>query len=341
MRVIITGANGFIGSHITEYLVKKNIEVICLVRKKSNLNNIKDLKVKLIYGDITIYDDLEKKLKNAECIIHIAGLASDWGAYKDFYDINVNGTLNVLKAGYRNDIKNFILTSTNSVYGEENCYKKKNESSDLNSHYKYFLNCFFPSAMNYYRDTKKEAKIKSTEYAIRHGLNITFIEPVWVYGEREFSSGFYDYIKSAEKMPIMPGNRKNKFHIIYAGDLARAYYNVLTKKLKGINSFIIGNEKIEYMYRICDIFCKEAGIKNIMRLPKFLFYPIGFISELFYTIFKIKHPPLLTRSRVNMFYDNIEYSTDKAYSILGFKSETGINEGIKKTVEWYKNNNFI
>lgn len=341
MKVLITGGNGFIGSHVVDYFLSKKINVSCLVRPNSNLDNLNGKNVNLIYGDIRDYDSIEDKINSHTYVIHIAGYAKDWGDYETFYQTNVVGTMNILKACYNNKIPDILITSSCSVYGEENSNLKKNEESICNSHYKYFLDNIFPCKMNYYRDTKRLAKIAAMKFAEEKNLNVTFIEPVWVYGEREFNTGFYEYLYSAKSMPFFPGSKKNKFHVIYVKDLVKAYYLSFQKKLKGMNSFLIGNEKIEFMNRIYTLFCNEAGIKKPLNIPKLIIYPIAFIIELFYTLLNIKSTPILTRGRVNMFYDNIEYSIDKSKNILKFKQEFTLEEGIKKTVAWYKANNYI
>ena len=341
-KIIITGANGFIGSHVTDIFCKNRYKVGCYVRKNSNLQRIKHLDIKMHYGDIREELKLSEAFQGYDGVIHIAALVSDWGEYKDFYEINVNGTMNVLGTCKKNNIRNIILTGSCSVYGEENNENIKNENSPLNSHYKYFLDNLFPSKMNYYRDTKRIAKEKAIKYAKDNNLNVTFIEPVWVFGEGEFNTGFYEYLKTAKtKLSFLPGTENNNFHVIYVKDLARSYLLALQKKLKGINCFLIGNNKVEKMNNIYKIFCREAGFKKPMNLSKWLVYPIGFILELFYILFNFKKPPILSRSRVNMFFDNIEYSTKKAKEVLGFENHFGLEDAIKKTVNWYKQNNFI
>ncbi len=341
MRVLITGGNGFIGSHVVDYFLSKKINISCLVREYSNLDNLKDKNVNLIYGDIRNYDSIKDKIKNFNYIIHIAAFSKDWGNYDIFYETNVTGTVNILKACHKNRISDILITSSCSVYGEESSNLIKNEESSYDSHYKYFLDNIFPSKMNYYRDTKKLAKLEAIKFAEQNNLNVIFIEPVWVYGEREFNTGFYEYLKIAKSLPFFLGSKKNKFHIICVKDLARAYFLAFQKKLKGINSFLIGNEKTEYMNKIYTLFCKEAGFKKPLNIPKAVIYPVAFILELFYTLFDIKTSPILTRSRVNMFYDNIGYSIEKAKNILKYKQEITLEEGIKRTVAWYKTNNYI
>jgi nucleoside-diphosphate-sugar epimerase len=341
-KVLITGATSFIGSHVAEAFCAKGLSVGCLVRPDSDLENIKGLPVQLVYGDITDEKSLVEAFQGYDWVIHMAALAKDWGGYQKFYRVNVEGTLNVLRACLKNDIKNVIITSSISVYGEENSRQIKSEDSPHQAHYHYFLDKIFPCQMNYYRDTKALAKEEAMAFAKEQGLNLTIIEPVWVYGEREFNTGFFDYLKTAKsRMPILPGSKANKFHVIYVKDLARAYYFAFQHRLSGINSLIIGNKETEKMDRIYALFCEKAKIKKPLIAPKFIFYPIGFLMELIYTVFRVKKAPLLTRGRVNMFYDNIQYSTKKAEKIIDFTSEYSLEAGIERTVKWYQERKLI
>lgn len=341
-KVLITGATGFIGSHVAETFCDKGVAVGCLVRRESSLANIQDLPVQLEYGDILDPESLIRACKGYGALIHIAAYARDWGAYETFYRVNVEGTLNVLRSCLASGIRHVILTSSVSVYGEEDCREIKNEDSPWASHYPYFLDALFPCKMNYYRDTKALAKEEAIKFAEKWGLHLTILEPVWVYGEREFHTGFFDYLKTAQSgLPILPGSKRNHFPVIYVKDLARAYYLAFLHGLPGVHSMIIGNREEEKMDRIYTLFCAKAGVKKPGNGPKFIFYPLGFILELWYTLFGGKKAPLLTRGRVNMFYDNIRYATGKAEELLGFVNEYGLEEGMERTVHWYRSRNLL
>ncbi len=340
--VFITGGTGFIGSHIVEEFCRQGIEVACLVRPTSNLDYLEELPVNLVEGDVRNYSSIRKAVAGCDWIIHNAAYAADWGSYDQFYATNVEGTLNLLRAGVENNIKNIILTSSISVYGEEDSDQIKDESCAYNAHYDYFLDNLVPCKMNYYRDTKAQAEKEAIDYAQKQELNLTVLQPVWVYGEREFNTGFFEYLQTVKTgIPGLPGSKQNKFHVIYVRDLARAYYLTFKKELTGINSFIIGNQEAELMERIYTLFVEQAGLRKPCNLPKWLVYPLGFSLELIYTILNSKHPPILTRGRVNMFYDNLEFSTAKAQEVLGFKQQYSLKEGIKNTVDWYQEHGFL
>lgn len=185
--------------------------------------------------------------------------------------------------------------------------------------------------------TKEAVKIAS-----EHNLNLTIPEPVWVYGEGEFSSGFYEYMKSVKDgMFVVPGSKKNKFHVVYSADCARAFFLAYEKKLKGIERILIGNKEPALMRDIFSYFITDAGLKQPLLIPKWIVYPVALILELIHTVVNIKSSPLLSRGRVNMFYDTIEYSVKKAEKLLGFKNRYSLEEGIHRTVRWYKEHNFI
>lgn len=341
-KVLITGATGFIGSHVAETFCTQRVTTGCLVRKESSLVNLQGLPVKLEYGDMRNPKSLRKALKGYSSVIHLAAWAHDWGAYETFYQVNVEGTLNLLGAAVENNIRHVIITSSVSVYGEENSFYIKDENSPDKSHYPYFLDQLFPCKMNYYRDTKAVAKEKAIAFAKEQGLNLTILEPVWVYGEREFNTGFLEYLKTVKTgIPFLPGSKKNKFHCIYVKDLARAYYLAFQKKLPGVESIIIGCKEAEKMEKIYTLFSEKAGLRKPKNLAKFLVYPAGFSLELLSTLFCSKNAPLLTRGRVNMFYDNIEYDTRKAERLLGFRAEYSLEEGIERTVNWYREQKLI
>lgn len=341
-KIIITGGNGFIGSHIVEAFCRHGHDITCLVRPTADVTALNDLPVKIIFGDITDYSALESHFHGFDRLIHNGALARDWGALEDFRRTNVEGVDNILRAAAANGISDIIMTGTISSYGEEDYPGIKDENSPFKPHYPYFLHRIFPSAMNYYRESKTEGVRRAMRFAEEKGLNLTILEPVWVYGERELHSGFYEYIKSAKAgLPVTPGTKRNKFHVIYAGDLAEAYVRAHERKLQGVHRLIIGNPRADSHDEIMTLFCREAGVRKPKNVPKWVVYPIGFVLELLWTIFRISCPPLLTRARVNMFYDSIEYSGEKARHLLGEFCHHDLRAGIGRTVQWYRDNNYL
>jgi nucleoside-diphosphate-sugar epimerase len=341
-KVILTGSSGFIGSHIAEYFCGKGVNPVCLVRRESNTDFLRTLPVDIVYGDITDPADVLQACDGGGCVIHTAAKVSDWGAYDDFYRVNVGGALNVMDAAIKAGIRDVIITGSNSCYGEESSREIKTEASPYRSHYNYFLDRRFPSALNFYRDTKALANQAARERAVQHNVNLTIIEPVWVYGEREYHTGYYEYLKTVRSgIPVFPGSQKNKFHTIYCRNLAKIYYLAYEARFPGVNTFIACDSTAEYQWVLLGMFCREAGLKMPYMIPKQLVYPLAFMMELAATLFRATHSPMLTRAKVNIFYDNIEYSSEKARTMLKYQPDYTREESIRKTVAWYIDNHLL
>ena len=341
-RVLITGGNGFTGSHIVRELLDQGSSVTCLVRRGSNRSNLDGLPVRLVEGDITDVNHLVSLLNGFHAIIHNAALVNDWSKREAMLTVNVDGTMNVLEASRANRIKHIILTGTISSYGETHSLRQRDESWPDNPHYPYLFDRVFPCRMNHYRDSKALATVKAVSFAREHHLNLTVLEPAFVYGEREFSTGFYEYVKAArDGIPVAPGNRKNRFPVIYAGDLAKGYAAAVRKKLPGIHRIVLSNPVNERMNRILELYCRFAGVRKPFPLPKWLLYGPAMLLELLYTVSGSSHPPVLTRGRVNMFTDNLEFSSQKARQLLDVTASTPLEEGIGKTVDWYSANGYL
>jgi nucleoside-diphosphate-sugar epimerase len=316
--------------------------VVILARAGSKLDHARSLGAEIRTGDLLDPESLNRAAEGCDQIIHTAALASDWAMWEDFCAANVQGTLNVLEVCKLSRIQHAVLTGSISSYGEEDCVTPKDELSPYRSHYPYFLDRIFPSRLNYYRDSKALATRKAIEFAQEHALSITILEPAWVYGEREFRTGFYSYVKAVkEGLRWMPGCKQNLFHVIYAKDVARAYVMAARSRLPGVERIIIGNPRPEFMHRILDLFCREAGTAAPRFLPRWVAYPAGFCLEIISTLLRASEAPLLTRGRVNMFYDSIAYSAQKAKHLLGFEAEFSIEQGIQQTVTWYKANQLL
>ncbi|HOH79399.1 MAG TPA: NAD-dependent epimerase/dehydratase family protein [Candidatus Cloacimonadota bacterium] len=341
-KLLLTGASGLVGSHIAELFAHEGIPFKCLVRPQSDVSFLKQLQAETVEGDITSISSVQNALDGVDCVIHAAGKASDWGRYRDFYTANVVGTMNVLRACKEAGIANIIITGSISSYGEEDSQVIKNEDSPHKSHYPYFLDGLFPSAMNYYRDSKALLSQRAAHYAAEHKLNLSILEPAWVYGEREFNSGFFEYVKAVESgLRYAPGSKRNLFHVIYAPDLAQAYLRAYRKQLPGVHRIIIASPKAHRLNDIHSLFCRAAGLPPPKLLPKFLVYPIGLGMELLATLLSRKEPPLLTRSRVNMMYDNIAFSGERARQLLGWEATTALEDGIRQSVDWYTQNGLL
>ncbi|MFH1542420.1 MAG: NAD-dependent epimerase/dehydratase family protein [bacterium] len=336
-KVFVTGATGFIGSHLVDQLVAAGYQVTVLVRKNSDLTFLPLEKIICCEGELRDPQSLEQAMKGHEAVFHLAAKVTDWGDKKDFYTVNVQGTINVIEAARRNQIKNIMFVGTAGVLGEENCPLPKPENAPYKPRLNYFLSNIFPSAMNYYRESKMEAEKEAIKLAQEYQLNLTVIRPVWVYGLREFQAGPFEYCQSLlHGLRFVPMGKNNRYQVIFVKDLAKAILATFQQNLSGLNIFNVGNVEILTARQFFGLFARLSLKKEPYYLPEWLFFPAGVVLELLAKLFRAKKPFILTRARVKMFYCHNVFDVSRIKQVVGFVASTPLAEGVNETIKWWQ-----
>ncbi|MBI4706816.1 MAG: NAD(P)-dependent oxidoreductase [Candidatus Omnitrophica bacterium] len=342
MKILVTGGTGFIGSHIVKQLVKLKHDVTVCCRKTSPLKFLPLKKIKICHADIRDYAQVKKITSGFDIIYHTAALASDWGRKSDFFKTNVEGTENILKAGFNNGINNFILLSSCAVLGEEDQLSPKDELSPYNPRQSYPLSFLLESNMNYYRISKTLAETEATNFCRDKAVNLTIIRAPWVYGPREFHAGPYIFSKAVQEgYAIMPFNGNKLFHLVYVEDLAKNMASLAEKMPKGTNIFIIADNKPLILKEFLGSFCSALKLKLPYSLPEIFFMPVGIFLEFLYKALKINKSPFLNRARVKIYYCNNVYNNTKAQQLLNLAPQTPVYHAVQKTVRWWRQNGFL
>ena len=173
-------------------------------------------------------------------------------------------------------------------------------------------------------------------------IKLTVARPVWVYGERELHSGPFILTKEASKgRRMIPGHSDTLFHMVYVKDLVRALVKLMKRKSKDTEIYMIGPEKPLSLEEYHGGFMKEVGNEGPRYVSRALTYPLGLLLELAYTIFRVGHPPLLTRARVNMGFFNNVYNTSKYRRDFGEFEGTPLQIGIERSIEWWRENGYL
>jgi UDP-glucose 4-epimerase len=254
MNLIVTGGAGFIGSHLTEYLVKKhqNVTVIDNLEngKLQNLRNVKN-DIKFFKVNILDYDSLRKIVKNADCVFHYAALTSVSDSFtkqEKYYNVNVSGTENILKLAKEFGFK-VVFASSASVYGDQKQIPIK-ENAKKN-----------PS--NPYGLTKLKAEELCIKYA-KKGVSVIVLRYFNVYGLRQnvsyagVISKFLANI-SKNKPPIINGDGTQARDFVFVGDVSRANYLSMKSHIK--HAFVnIGSGKTTSIKQLADLMIKIRGI---------------------------------------------------------------------------------
>ena len=172
MRSLVTGATGFVGSHIAERLVKEGEEVVALVRRTSNTKFLSSIGVKFAYGDINDLESVKKAMSGIEIVYHSAALADEWISAKEARRVNVEGTRNLLDAAKEAKVKRFVFISSLAVLG-------------MRDHHGTPADAPYHKTGDNYIDTKIDSEQLVMDYYKKYGLPVTVVRPGFVFGPRD------------------------------------------------------------------------------------------------------------------------------------------------------------
>ena len=316
MKILITGATGFIGMHLVKELVSKRHKVRCLVRKtsrKEDINYLKKLKVGLFNGDLTDKKSLKGICRGIDIVYHLTGVLGSFNvSEKLMFDINVKGTENILNESKEGKVKKFIFCSSAGVLGPiiSGC-----ESNQYN-----------PS--NFYEKTKVEAE----KLVLKSKLRYIIIRPEFVYGPMDnHVLPLFKTIKYKKFFIIGDGN--SLLHPAYINDLTQVFIKCLGPKIKN-QIYIIAGEKAIKVKTLYKLIAKKLNVKtNKLSIPILMTTVFAFILENSAKLFKFN--PIITRSRVKFFTENRAFNTSKARKEINYKP-IKLEKGIEKTIKWYK-----
>lgn len=321
-KILVTGANGFIGSHLVKRLSqdKKNM-VFCLVRPGSNLDNLKDLPLDIIRGDITQKNSL--KLPAVEEVFHLAGMLGEWNIPDNVYwGLHLQGTKNLVSVLDRKNLKRFFFFSSPSVAGP-NINNIPWKESDR----------YAPS--NIYELTKAEAE----KFLLSQDLPLTIIRPEFVYGPDD--KHVFQLIKAIKEHKFfIIGSGKNLLQPTYIKDVIDGTL-LIRESSQTVNQIyhIAGKERInleDFVKTIAEILkVKFFSIK----IPKFFAYSFALSLEKLSYILKFN--PILTTQRIKFFTESHIFDTTKMEKDLNFHPYYSIKDGLTQTIDWYKKHGWL
>lgn len=333
-RCLVTGGTGFIGSNLVKALCEEGINVRCLVRKDSPRDNLEGLDVEFIEGDILDEASLSDAVKGCDFVFHAAALYAFWiPEPQDFYRVNVNGTLNVLRASKRAGISRVVYTSTAATVGATEGETPLNEEGGPGRIDLWELG-------DHYTRSKILAESEVMRMA-REGLDVVIVNPPAPIGWGDikptptgllilkFLNGEVPFYTDVMLCPV---NVK---------DVARGHILALKKGRRG-EKHILGGRNM----RLSEIFSKLSEITGLPR-PKIKFprglasssgYIIGALSEAFTKV--TKKTPLITRTQAKAARFNIIYSSEKAERELGYKI-SAVEDAMKDAVEYFLERGYV
>lgn len=325
-KVLVTGASGFTGGHLCRHLVTKGYDVRALVRKTSNINDLKKLDVEIAVGDITEPGSLDKAVKGIEIVYHVAALYRQENVpRKLFWDVNVNGTKNLLEASLGAGVQRFIHCSTVGVQGEIS-NPPANETHPYNPGDEYQM-------------SKMEGEKLACHFFRENEFPGVIVRPVGIYGpgDTRFLK-LFKHIKNGKF--IMFGSGNVLYHLTYIDDLVHGFQLCGEKKeALGQTYNICGNEYVTLNQLVAIIAEALKVPAPRIRLP---FWPLWVAGVLCEGICKpLGIEPPIYRRRADFFRKDRAFDISKAKRDLGYEPKVDLETGIRLTAEWYRENKLL
>lgn len=327
MATLVTGATGFIGSHIARKLVKRGEHVKVLLRETSKTTNIDDIDVERVYGDLTDLNSINEAVKGCDTLYHTGGVASFRKEdYQKMEDINVWGTFNILNAALEKELKKVVHTSSIAAIGVDPQGRIATEQT--------------PYTLDYlgvkYLDTKHRGEQIALDFA-KKGLPLVVVNPSTVIGTGDIYLSSTAFILWFYKKKF-PGYMDGTLNMVDVDDVANGHILAAEKGRIG-ERYILGNQNFTLL-ELFNLLEEVTGVpKPKMKIPYFMALASGYFVE---RILGMSFPNYSTMDLDSVKLSKLRWHFDssKAINELGY-DPGNIKESVKNTLEWFRENGYL
>ncbi|MBS1518716.1 MAG: NAD-dependent epimerase/dehydratase family protein [Bacteroidetes bacterium] len=326
MKAFITGATGFVGSHLADKLLEKNYEVYCLKRSTSSTRWLEGKNVKFVDGDLFSNETLENVIKEMDFVFHVAGVVKSRTA-EGFFRNNYEATRNLLEITHKVNpgIRKFVYVSTLAASGPAVNTDFIDENSPA-------------SPITNYGRSKLKGELEVM--AFKDKIAVSIIAPPAVFGPRD--TEILIYFQTFQKgLNSVIGFDEKYLSLVYVEDLVNGIILAAENPSANGEKYFLCFDKAYNWNEIGSVTSKLLGKKAVkIRLPHSVVYSVGFLSEIF-SYFTGKPVTLNVEKCRDITQLRWVCSNQKAKAQLGFKPEYTLEESFKKTIDWYKEVNWI
>jgi dihydroflavonol-4-reductase len=328
VKAFVTGATGFLGSHVARALADQGADLRLLVRATSNLKNLQGLKAETAIGDLRDAGSLQKAMSGCDTVFHVAADYRLWVRDpEEMYKSNVEGTRGLLEAARKNGVRRVVYTSSVATMG----FTKNGHPADEDS----------PVALADMIGHYKRSKFMAEQIALeagRSGMHVVTVNPTTPIGEQDVKPTptgriVVDFLKRK-----FPAYVETGLNLVDATVCARGHIAALEKGKSG-ERYILGGENLT-LKQILDKLGRITGLPSpTIKLPYFFAFATGVIDEAF-TGRLLKGEPRATIDTVRMGKKKMFASSDKAERELGWKIVPA-EDALRRAVEWFRSNGYV
>lgn len=329
MAILVTGGGGFIGSHVVKQLLERGKKVRVLHLPNEDLKNLEGLNVELIAGNVLNKEIVSKAVKGCKRVYHLAAVYAFWMPDpKIMFDVNIEGTRNVMDACVKHKVKKVVYTSSAVRFGGQGLGAVGNEES--------------PFAMaktgELYSITKNDSHELVEHYA-SNGLNVTIVCPTMPLGPGDIApTPTGKYVISVVQNPILIYTDTTT-NVGDVRDIANGHLLAMDKGKAG-RSYILGGDRNMTMKEFMQLCKKVLNMETpLVKMPSKVFEATGYLLEMYATFISRKAPPLTSQAaRAAALGFSLDCS--RAMDELGYTCRP-IEQSIQDAFEWFEENGYL
>ena len=332
MKCFVTGATGFLGSHVARALAEQGAELRLLVRPTSDLRNLEGLKADRVIGDLRDPASMEKVLSGCDALFHVAADYRLWVREPDaMYRSNVEGTRSLLDAARKQGVRRIVYTSSVATMGF---------TSGLASNQGIVADEQSPVSIKDMIGHYKRSKFMAEQVAVkaaRSGSDVVVVNPTTPIGERDIKPTptgriVVDFLKRK-----FPAYVETGLNLVDATECARGHIQALEKGRSG-ERYILGGENLT-LKQILDRLAAITGLKSpTVKLPYVFAFATGVVDELV-TGWLLGREPRATIDAVRMGRKMMFVSSAKAERELGWRT-VSVEGALRRSVDWFRSNGY-
>ncbi len=326
--ILLTGATGFVGSHVAEALVRRGDTVRTLARAGSDTTFLESLGATVIRGDLTDSEALTRA-EGCDVVVNCAAKVGDWGHVDGYRAVNVEGLRHLLDATLGRSLHRVVHVSSLGVYAARHHYGTDETEPLPNDH------------IDGYTQSKVEAERLALQYHRKQKVPVTILRPGFVYGPRDRTvlPRLADRLKERSVMYIARG--RFALNTTFVGNIADAVLLAIDVPAEGTvgEVFNITDGEFVSKRRFFETVADGLGLKRPRGFPPVPVWLARMGANWREGVFRRKnkpHPPRITQAQLKFAGLNLDFSIAKARTKLGYTPRVLFDEGMKQALDWYK-----
>jgi nucleoside-diphosphate-sugar epimerase len=325
--VLVTGATGFVGSHVAETLLRRGDRVRALARASADTSFLESLGAEIVRGDLSDPASLPKAVEGMDVVVHCAAKVGDWGHVDGYRAVNVEGLRALFDAVLNRPLHRFVVVSTLGVY-EARHHHGTDESEPLPDRH-----------IDGYTQSKVEAERLALQYKRKQNLPVTILRPGFVYGPRDRTilPRLADRLKEGSIIYIARG--RHALNTTYAGNLADAVALAIDNPVAVGEVFNITDGEFVSKRTFFEAVADGLGLRRPRLVPSVPIWLARIMANWRESKFRRENrpnPPRITQAQLKFAGLNLDFSIAKARTKLGYTPRVHFQEGMKRAAEWYR-----